>query len=195
LEPDVQRNQGTAGARESDLEHKTWREAVAHSYTHALEEIDGKSPRWETYDDHWNFPPDNDWRLWESIEVLDITHSLLRDLTRRARRKHKQELAIRIDQIRQNVNLTLFQLDPDNWRRHRFMDFKDDRRRLQTALKCLQQAFMLFRDGYEQISLEVEASRRKDCWVMGTPAIYRQLRDSSYALEKYLACAKDGATE
>jgi hypothetical protein len=154
-----------------------------------LEEIAKTPPRWDTYDE---FDGDDVSRLWKSIEFLDLTHSSLGALAKRARRKQNYELAVRIDQVQENVNLALVQLDPENWPRRGFMNFRDDPKRLQAALQCLEQAFMLFRDGYEQISVDIEALRgRHRPWVMETPIIYRQLRDAVYALQKYPACAKD----
>lgn len=171
----------------TSTEFHSWREEVLVAYRRELEQITGTGPRWETYHDVNR--RGGHWRLWNSIEALDITLSLIGDLARRARRKRKHELSIRIDQVQECVNLALIQLDPDNWRRHRFMDFSDNTRRLKAALECLEQAFMLFRDCYEQISVDVEALRGRDrSSVLSTLAIYRQLRDAAYGLEKYLAC-------
>ena len=162
---------------------RPWRQKVAELYAKDLEKELSRPKRWDSYDDFEL--PGSDWRLWNSIEILDITYASLKDLVRRARQKHRQDHAVSLDGIAENVNLALIQIDPDNWPR-RFMGFKSDAKRLNAALEHLRQALDLFSPKYISISVEVEAKQPPGMWMINTPAIYRQLRDSIYALERYL---------
>jgi hypothetical protein len=140
------------------MDHDNWREGTGGMYRRLLEDVKQSPPRWDTYPE----PRALHDRLWDSIDALDIVHEDLGFLAKRARRKHRNELAIRIDQARENVSLALSHLDP-HWPED-FVNFEEDVSSLRTALECLQQALMLFSDAHEQISVDIEAPRRRKSW-------------------------------
>lgn len=164
-----------------ETEIKTsWRDFVLEEYRGDLKQIVGYPLRWEIHDLD---------SLWHAIWDLRAAYDFLAYLANRAKEKRKKDLWIRIDQAQECVNLALGQLDPNNWhpkrQRNHFKELTDNPKRLESAAELLQQALMLFSEGYEQISIEVEADRRK-WYARTTPFIYRWLRDAVYSITTYL---------
>ena len=161
---------------------KTWREGVVESYSRLLEDTK-QSPL------PWDDPGRGDAtdRLWDSIEALDFVYSDLDPLLRRARERGHLDLALALQRVRADVDHALELLDPQHWPDQGLMSVSvDNVEDLKAARACLHEAFTLFDKHYDDISVDLDAPRRRASWTPWTPVIYRRLRNAAYGVDMFL---------
>lgn len=162
----------------------TLKQELERVYIEALNKVEDTPKRWNIYN---NLSLSSlHWRLWDSVEFLDITLVYLKDLLAKSKRRKQRPYFSELTQLIDLVSDGLAYLDPD-WRRtRRFRDLTKNREDLRNAKEFLEQAEKVFQRIYLGVSLKIEAPRRGS-WGMTTPAIVKSLRDSTYALKQYLA--------
>jgi len=163
-------------------EHERWREHALASYRQLLEDAKRSPLPWDDAI-HGNAHD----RLFASIESLDFVHSDVGILLRRARDRGHVDLAVTLQRVHADVDHALELLDPQHWPDQGLQTaIVDDVEDLKAAQPCLAEAFNLFSENYERISLDLDAPRRRTSWMPWTPVIYRRLRAATCGLEMFL---------
>jgi len=162
-----------------------WLESVRVIYIEGLEKVKAEPPKWERYGDI-NLP-EPDWRLWDCVECLDITLSLLVELMSQAKKKKKHGYVEKLQEISGLVDEAISYLDPWSWKppHKHFRGMTVDSERLRNVLARLREAFEKYSKIFLPTSIEVEAKRIGN-WSSSTLLVYRQLRDAVYGLEQFL---------
>ncbi len=93
---------------------QNWKAIVREHYVDALEELKRKPTSWGAYRNYTL--PTADWRLWYSVEGLDITLSFITELLREARSRRKHKLHAKLKQIQQMIDRSLEYLALYGWR-------------------------------------------------------------------------------
>jgi hypothetical protein len=163
-----------------------WKEAVRKSYAEQLEKVKKEPTRRDEY--HNLNLQSSDWRLWNSVEVLDITLSFIPDFLREARRRRKHQVDDKLRKTQQLIDEALKHLCPMGWKQPKkiFGNITLHKDELKKACDLLWKSLQIWDSIYLDVSVELEAKKRGP-WTVVTPIIWKQLRNAIYGLEKYLA--------
>lgn len=165
------------------------REKFRRSLIEALKEAKWKSPpRWELYNDDWG-TRGVDWRLWDSVEALDIVYAEINRLRKKATARRIRRFRRELSRLAGLLDQALMLLDPWNWKppsRH-FRTMTEDPLALRKIRQLLDEAFKLFDGIYPEVVVAIDVEAREGCVVVITPLVWRYLRDAIYGIEQYLA--------
>lgn len=160
-------------------------------YQKTLDELLQKPLKWDLYDDV-NLPG-LDWRLWNSVEILDITLSRVEELIEAAKKRRKTTHLHRLEAISTLIDEAIGFLDPWSWREPRksFKRMTTKRSNLQKALMRLEEALEDYLQIYLDVSINLEAKRRGG-WIVNTPHIVNELRNATYGLKQFIKQKEKG---
>jgi len=126
-----------------------------------------------------------DWRLWESIENLDIQLSYVKDLLKRAKGQKWQKTREALKQVAKLYDEALSIIDPEHWRgnRKRFLDIKPTVENVTGVLKRLIEIRrLIYVNRLDLARLE----QHGDEWMLITFMLYIDVLDSIYGCKKWL---------
>ncbi|MEM3579328.1 MAG: hypothetical protein QXL54_03785 [Candidatus Bathyarchaeia archaeon] len=170
-------------------------EFYKNMHENALRELERQGYRWKTCGDFWALQGFHgrellNWRLWESIENLDIQLWYAKNLLNRTRSVKWQHVRKALKQIVQLFDEALALLDPKHWvgRNKHFLTIEPDE---EVVSKVLQNLIHIRRLLFIHRLDLAKVEKRGQCWLAFTFMLYLDVLNSIYGCKKWLETVKN----
>lgn len=173
-------------------------EFYKNMHENVLRELERQGYRWKTRGDFWALQGFHgrellNWRLWESVENLDIQLWYVKKLLNRAKTPKWQHVRKALKQIVQLFDETLALLDPKHWEGSNkcFLTIEPNE---EVVLKVLQNLTRIRRLLFIHRLNLAKVEKHGKCWIAFTFMLYVDVLNSIYGCKKWLEAVKNEKT-
>jgi len=149
--------------------------------------------RWDTRGEDWKLHGFNGenllhWKLWESVENLDIQYYYVKELLRKAKTKKIKEAIKPLQRVLKQYNDILKMLDPWDWteRRKSFRTIDLKKEKFEKALKKLKHIKKIISEN-KLVLAKVEYSEDGGAYLTYVFMLYTDILDNIYGIKKWLS--------